>query len=293
MAEEKLVIIGLGMLAMSLASSLKLGRRNEEKNYKVYGYARRKEVAEKALRDGFLDGICSTAEEAFRTGSIVILTLPVPVICEFIKKYSSYMQKDAVLTDIGSVKGCIEEAAKEVHAPFIGSHPMAGTELSGPDALVPGIYENASIFIVPPENAEEKNIERIEKLWQAVGGKTLQIGAKEHDSLVAHTSHVPHIISSALALSVLDEEDPRLKEQRFAGAASGFRDTIRVAASSPRMWKEILSHNREAVLEALKDHEKRYYRMKKMIEENDFDAFEKEFAYGGELIREWRKAKKC
>jgi prephenate dehydrogenase len=293
MAEEKLVIIGLGMLAMSLASSLKLGRRNEEKNYKVYGYARRKEVAEKALRDGFLDGICSTAEEAFRTGSIVILTLPVPVICEFIKKYSSYMQKDAVLTDIGSVKGCIEEAAMQVHAPFIGSHPMAGTELSGPDALVPGIYENASIFIVPPENAEEKNIERIEKLWQAVGGKTLQIGAKEHDNLVAHTSHVPHIISSALALSVLDEEDPRLKEQRFAGAASGFRDTIRVAASSPRMWKEILSHNREAVLEALKDHEKRYYRMKKMIEENDFDAFEKEFAYGGELIREWRKAKKC
>ena len=222
-----------------------------------------------------------------------LLTLPVPVICEFIKKYSSYMQKDAVLTDIGSVKGCIEDAAMEAGAAFIGSHPMAGTELSGPDALVPGIYDNASIFIVPPEGAEENNITRIEDLWKAVGGKTLRIGAKEHDSLVAHTSHVPHIISSALALSVLDEEDEKLKAQRFAGAASGFRDTIRVAASSPRMWKEILSNNREAVLEALEDHEKRYYRMKKMIEENDFDAFEKEFAYGGELIREWRKAKKC
>ena len=125
------------------------------------------------------------------------------------------------------------------------------------------------------------------------GDEACLIGAKEHDSLVAHTSHVPHIISSALALSVLDEADEKLKAQRFAGAASGFRDTIRVAASSPRMWKEILSNNREAVLEALEDHEKRYYRMKKMIEENDFDAFEKEFAYGGELIREWRKAKKC
>ena len=293
MAEERLVIVGLGMLAMSLASSLKLGRRKEEKNYKVYGYARRKEVAEKAVKDGYLDGICATPEEAFQTGSIIILTLPVPVICEFIKKYSSYMQKDAVLTDIGSVKGCIEDAAMEAGAAFIGSHPMAGTELSGPDALVPGIYDNASIFIVPPEGAEENNIIRIEDLWKAVGGKTLRIGAKEHDSLVAHTSHVPHIISSALALSVLDEEDEKLKAQRFAGAASGFRDTIRVAASSPRMWKEILSNNREAVLEALEDHEKRYYRMKKMIEENDFDAFEKEFAYGGELIREWRKAKKC
>ena len=293
MKEEKLVIVGLGMLAMSLASSLKLGRRKEEKNYKVYGYARRKEVAEKALKDGYLDGICSTPEEAFQTGSIIILTLPVPVICEYIKKYSSYMQKGAVLTDIGSVKGCIENAALEAGAVFIGSHPMAGTELSGPDALVPGIYDNASIFIVPPEGAEENNTVRIEDLWKAVGGKTLRIGAKEHDSLVAHTSHVPHIISSALALSVLDEEDEKLKAQRFAGAASGFRDTIRVAASSPRMWKEILSNNREAVLEALEDHEKRYYRMKKMIEENDFDAFEKEFAYGGELIRQWREAKKC
>ena len=293
MAKERLVIVGLGMLAMSLASSLKLGRREEEKEYEVYGYARRKEVAEKAREKGYLDGICSTPEEAFSTGSIIILTLPVPVICEFIKKYSSYMQKEAVLTDIGSVKGCIEDAAKEVNAVFVGSHPMAGTELSGPDALVPGIYDNASIFIVPPEGAEERNTLRIEKLWNAVGGKTLRIGAKEHDSLVAHTSHVPHIISSALALSVLDEEDEKLKAQRFAGAASGFRDTIRVAASSPRMWKEILSNNRDAVLEALEDHEKRYYRMKKMIEENDFDAFEKEFAYGGELIREWRKAKKC
>lgn len=293
MAEEKVVIVGLGMLGMSLAASLKLGRREEEKNYKVYGYARRCQVAEKAVEDGYLDGFYSSPEEAFSNGNIIVLTLPVPVIREFIKKYSSFMQKEALLTDIGSVKGCIEKSAVACGANFIGSHPMAGTEFSGPEALVPGIYENASIFIVPPEGTEEKNIQRIENLWQAVGGKTLRIGAKEHDSLVAHTSHVPHIISSALALSVLDEEDQVLKERRFAGAASGFRDTIRVASSSPRMWKEILSNNREAVLEALEDHEKRYYRMKKMIEENDFDAFEKEFAYGGELIRQWRKAKKC
>ncbi|MBO4305362.1 MAG: prephenate dehydrogenase/arogenate dehydrogenase family protein [Lentisphaeria bacterium] len=293
MAKEKLVIAGLGMLGVSLASSLKLGRRKEEKEYEVFGYARRREVAEKALADGFLDGICETPEEAFRTGSIIILALPVPVICQFIEKYASFMGEDAVLTDIGSVKGLMEESAKKVRANFVGSHPMAGTELSGPEAFVPGIYENASVFIVPPEQAQERDIARVEKLWKAVGGTVLRIDAKAHDSLVAHTSHVPHIISSALALSVLDEEDASLKEYRFAGAASGFRDTIRVAASSPRMWREILSSNRAAVLEALEDYEKRYEKMKEMIRNNDFDAFEKEFARGGDLIREWRKAKKC
>jgi prephenate dehydrogenase len=168
---------------------------------------------------------------------------------------------------------------------------MAGTEKSGPEHMVKGIYNNAAVFVVPGEDSSPEDVERIETLWKILGSHTIRIGAKEHDNLVAHTSHVPHIISSALALSVLDAETPDLREMRFSGAASGFRDTIRVAASSPKMWREILSHNRRAVLEALDDHEKRYRKMRKMIEDNDFDAFEKEFAKGKALIEEWRRTK--
>lgn len=288
MTKENIVIVGLGMLGMSLAASLSALK---ERDFTVGGWARRKEVAEEAVQKGHLDTAYGSVEEAFSQATIAVLTLPVPVIIGFMDTYGKFLPKGAVLTDIGSVKSMIEEAALKAKVNFVGSHPMAGTEKSGPEHMVMGIYSNAAVFVVPPEKAKEEDVLRIEKMWQNLGSHTLRITAKEHDSLVAHTSHVPHIISSALALSVLDAETPDLREMRFSGAASGFRDTIRVAASSPKMWREILSHNRKAVLEALDDHEKRYQKMRKMIEDNDFDAFEKEFAYGKALIEEWRRTK--
>jgi prephenate dehydrogenase len=98
---------------------------------------------------------------------------------------------------------------------------------------------------------------------------------------------VPHVVSCALALSVLDVS-PEDQPLRFAGCASGFRDTVRVAASSPRMWKEILSHNQQSVLEALALYEERCSHLKKLIESGDFDGFEREFAKGKALIEAWR-----
>ena len=150
------------------------------------------------------------------------------------------MRKELVVTDIGSVKEQISNAALASGIRFVGSHPMAGTEKSGPEAMVPGIYRNATVFIVPSELSDAAAVRRVESLWKSVGSNTLMISPEEQDMLMAHTSHVPHIVSSALALSVLDEPDRETKEMRFAGCASGFRDTIRVAASSPKMWREII-----------------------------------------------------
>ncbi|OQA85116.1 MAG: T-protein [Lentisphaerae bacterium ADurb.Bin242] len=280
---EKIAVIGLGMLGTSLCAAL------GGKGYERRVWSRRPEVGKWALENGIADHICGSVEEALEESDIAILCLPIPTILEFIKEYAPFMKKTLV-TDIGSVKGCIEKAALENGIRFVGSHPMAGTEKSGPEAMVPDIYENASVFVVPSAASPEEDTVRVERLWKSIGAKPCRISAQEHDLLVAHTSHVPHIVSSALALSVLDA-DGELKEKRFAGCASGFRDTIRVAASSPKMWREILSHNREAVLEAMAAYEERCARLKQMIADGDFDAFEREFAKGKCLIEEWRKAR--
>ena len=133
-------------------------------------------------------------------------------------------------------------------------------------------------------------LEDLESLWRKVKAKPRRLSSEEHDLLVANTSHVPHVVSSALALSVLDvpESDRAL---RFDGCASGFRDTVRVAASSPRMWKEILSHNRKAVLAAMDSYEKRCAELKNLIARGDFDGFEKEFARGKEMSELWQSTK--
>ena len=277
---EKIAVIGLGMLGCSLCASL-------EGSCIRLGWSRRPEVGKWAAENGLIEEACPDVETALKQADLAVLCLPVPVIMEFLCRYAGLM-KNTLVTDIGSVKGCIERCARENGVRFVGSHPMAGTEKSGPESLVRGIFSGATVFIVPPEGAAEADVQHVESLWRNVHSRVRRIHAAEHDLLVAHTSHVPHVVSCALALSVLDvsQED---QEQRFAGCASGFRDTVRVAASSPKMWKEILSHNQKAVLEAMERYEERCRDLKEMVAAGDFDAFEREFARGKELIEQWRK----
>ena len=276
---EKIAVIGLGMLGCSLCASL-------EGTCIRLGWGRRSEVSRWAKETGLIEEACPSVEDALTKADIAVLCLPVPVIMDFLGRYAELM-KNALVTDIGSVKGCIEKAALENGVRFVGSHPMAGTEKSGPESLVRGIYAGATVFIVPPQGAAEADIQQVESLWHKVKSKTCRLNAGEHDRLVANTSHVPHVVSCALALSVLDVPEPD-RDRRFAGCASGFRDTVRVAASSPRMWKEILSHNQEAVLEAMDSYEQRCSYLKHLIAAGDFDGFEREFAKGKKLIEMWR-----
>ena len=276
---EKIAVVGLGMLGCSLCASL-------EGTCTRLGWSRRPEVGKWAAENGLIEEALPDVESVLEQADLAVLCLPIPVIMEYLRRYAPLMKKTLV-TDIGSVKGCIETAARENGVRFVGSHPMAGTEKSGPESLVRGIYAGATVFIVPPDGAAGSDIEQVESLWRKVRAKPRRINAKEHDLLVANTSHVPHVVSSALALSVLDVP-PEAQDQRFAGCASGFRDTVRVAASSPKMWKEILSHNRSAVLEAMELYEARCRHLKELIARGDFDSFEREFARGKELIEQWR-----
>lgn len=278
-------IVGIGLLGSSLGMALK------NSGYLRSGWTRRPAVTQWALEHDVIDRGYSTPEEVFSEADILILCVPIPQIIEYAERYSRFMKPGAILTDIGSVKTVIEEAAVSAHARYVGGHPMAGTEKTGPENGFPTLYANADVFIVPPAHAEEEDVMEVERLWRSIGTKTTRIDAAAHDDLVAHTSHLTHIVASALTLSTLDVEADSKKQLRFSGSATGFRDTSRIASSSPQMWREIIEHNTPAVIASLHTFAERFDAMAELIRRGDFDGFEREFARGKELRDQWMKYK--
>ncbi len=281
-------IIGLGLLGSSLGLAL------TGKPYRRLGWARRPETRELALKNKIVDQTFDDVRDAIAAADLTVLALPIPQIIVFLDRYQGNWQPGSVVTDIGSTKTAIMEQGRAltkrgVH--FVGSHPMAGTEKSGLENAVFALYDNADVFVVPYADSPEFAVARVADLWKHLQTKVHLINPEAHDNLVAHTSHVLHVIASALTLSILDDADPKSRQMRMTGCATGFRDTSRIASSSPLMWREIIESNRPAVIRAMQDFENEYFQYKKLIVNGDFDTFESLFARGKELRDDWLKYK--
>lgn len=289
MAFKTISIIGFGLLGASLGLALK------NTPYKRVCWARRSEVRDWAIAHDAADESCSDVEAALDKADLTVFALPIPPILEFLEKYASCWKKNSVVTDMGSVKGVICAKAEQCLTPqgvqFIGSHPMAGTEKSGCENAFPTLYNNADVFVCPGSIATDRAIADVEEFWRSVCMKPVRITPSEHDLLVAHTSHVLHVVASGLAMAILEADSEKNKALRFAGCATGFRDTSRIASSNPAMWREIIEYNTPAVLEALTNFEKELAEYRKIIENGKYDQFEQAFANGKELRDAWLKYK--
>jgi len=283
---QKIAIIGLGLLGSSLGLALK------DKNVLRLGWARRKETRDEALKRGVVDECPEDINDVISRADISILCLPIPHIIEFGEKYASSFRKGSVVTDIGSVKSAITAPLEKALSPhgvsFIGSHPMAGTEKSGIEAAFAELYNGASVFITKTEKSDPAALEKVREFWKSLNMRIVEIGTAEHDDLVAHTSHLQHVAALAITEAVLDC-DPETLKLRYAGCAGGFKDTSRITSSSPQMWREIIEHNQPAVLESVKEFEKRWLNIIKIIENKDYDALYKEFAKGKKMRDTWVK----
>lgn len=285
-SEQKVAIIGLGLLGASLGLAL------QGRGCRRLGWTRRKEVREESLRRGVIDETSDSIENILAKADLTILCLPIPQIIEYSLKYADCFREGAVVTDIGSVKEAIVSVAepelKKRGVHFVGGHPMAGTEKTGPDAAFKELYKGASVFVTVTDGTSREAVETVKSLWRKINTKPVEIDAGTHDVLVAHTSHVQHIAALAITQAVLDCDD-KMRDLRYAGCAGGFKDTSRIASSSPLMWREIIEHNQPAVLETVKEFEKRWRKIIKIIENKDYDALFNEFARGKELRDEWMR----
>ncbi len=286
---ERVLIAGLGLLGGSLGMILR------RKGYAVSGWARREETRRAALACGAVDETSPDLEALLGNADLTVLALPVPEIINFLERYASCWKPGAVVTDIGSVKKRIVAAGETFLHPrgvhFAGSHPMAGTEKSSIANSFAELYANADVFVCRTGNTDGRAVDKVKAMWSSAGCSCVEIEPEPHDILVACTSHVPHILASSLALSVLETDDPEERMRHFAGCATGFRDTSRIASSSPVMWREIVESNRDAVLAAMEQFENLWNEYKNIITTGDFDRFEELFGHGRTLRDAWIKYK--
>ena len=283
----EVAIVGLGLLGSSLALSL------DHSKYMVSVWNRNVEASHAMAEALAAEKIYSSPEEAVSHGDIVILCLPIPVTMEFIRKYHRFQKSGAVMTDISSVKGCVIRCAAEFpELNFVGSHPMAGTEKSSWRAAVKGLYENADILIVPGKYSSAGGIETVKTFWKSLNAHIKDIDCDSHDALVANSSHMLHIIASALTRSILDRSDAAEQRRYYSGCATGFRDTSRIASSSPAMWRDICISNTGAIMPALDEFQYRLAEIRRTLVLGDGEKFAELFALGRDLRDSWLCYKK-
>ena len=246
---DKVALIGLGLIA----GSLSLAFRKHGLVGQVKGYAKTEATRKTAAEIDLCDVICDSMAETVADADLVILCVPVGAMGPVMKEIAPHLKKGAVLTDVGSVKRAIIDAIGP-HVPadvtFIPSHPLAGTEHSGPTSGFAELFENKWFLMTPLPGTDRKEVERLEALWKAIGSKVGEMDAEHHDLVLAVTSHVPHLIAYTM-VGVADDLRRVTDTEVVNYSAAGFRDFTRIAASDPTMWRDVFLNNKDATLEIL------------------------------------------
>jgi len=257
-------IIGLGLIGGSLAIDI----RKQKIATKIIGVEKDSKNAEDALSLGLVDEI-SSINKALTDTDLIIIAIPVDqaklVIVDVLDKISG----NTVVMDVGSTKEGICQAAEKhrKRRNFVATHPIAGTENFGPLAAFSGLFKDKPLIICDPEKSSDFAIEKIESLYEAIGMKIINMKSKDHDLHAAYVSHLSHISSFTLGMTVLEIE----KDEKtiFELAGSGFESTVRLAKSSPEMWAPIFAQNSKHLSEALDAYIKNLKYFKKLIDEKE------------------------
>jgi prephenate dehydrogenase len=245
----KTTIIGLGLIGGSIAIDLRVAGIPSV----LYGVDTSAENGLRALELGLVDKILQL-EEALPLSELVVIAIPVNALSRLLPKVLDLIPETATVIDAGSTKTSICRAVA-MHAKrnaFVASHPIAGTENSGPDAAFQGLFRNKTNIICEKEKSSLASLSVAEKVMDALGMHTIYMDAEEHDKHVAYVSHLSHVSSFLLGQTVLDIEKD--EKNIFALAGSGFASTVRLAKSSPDMWAPIFEQNLEYLSQALQEY---------------------------------------
>ena len=266
---ERVALIGLGLIASSLYWAFK----RDDLVGEVTGYARSSETRDIAREIGLCDRICDSAAEAVADADLVVLCVPVGAMDAVARKIAPALKAGATLTDVGSVKQAVI-AAVQPHLPdtvhFVPSHPLAGTEHSGPRSGFAELFEERWFLIVPVEGSDVAAVDQLEILWQAIGSKTARMDADHHDRVLAVTSHAPHLIAYTM-VGVADDLSRVTDSEVINYSAAGFRDFTRIAASDPTMWRDVFLNNKDATLEILGRFTEELFALQRAIRTEDGD----------------------
>ena len=270
---EKIAILGVGLIG----GSLEIICRQKGLAKQIVGYGRRPENLKKAVKLGVIDRFYQDLRETVSGADLVVLATPVGEFETLAREMAPALSKDAVVTDVGSVKGDLVTRLERLlpAGRFVGAHPIAGKEKTGVDAATPMLFIGARCILTPTEKTNPSALESVKAVWEATGSKIILMDPVQHDRILAAVSHLPHIVAYALVNTVLDTRVQGKEVLSFS--AGGFRDFTRIAASSPEMWRDICLLNRESVLGMIEEYEKTLARLKDLVRQGDGKGLETEF----------------
>jgi prephenate dehydrogenase len=279
MERKTIAMVGIGLIGGSLALQL------NEKGIaaKLIGVDANPDHAAKALELGLVDEVMQL-NEAIAQSDVIILAIPVDKMVSLLPSVMDRVNQQIVI-DLGSTKEQLIAVVKDhpKRKRYVATHPMWGTEYSGPEAAVKGAFENKAVVICNANESDEDAVAWTKKMYQKIHMHILEMSAADHDLHTAYISHISHITSFALANTVLEKE----KEDNaiFELASGGFESTVRLAKSNPDMWVPIFMQNKENVLDVLNEHISQLKKFKACLEKENY-------AYLQELIENANKIRR-
>jgi prephenate dehydrogenase len=262
----RLAVMGAGQIGGSVALAARAAGAVSE----VVAWSRTREKLERAQALGIIDRAAPSAAEAARGAALVVLAAPVRSLGELAAEIAPALEPGAIVIDVGSVKATAIAAVEPKLPPgaFVACHPIAGTERVGPDAASPLLFEGKRCVLCPTPRSREEAVATIERLWTAMGAEPVRMDAELHDRVLGAGSHLPHVAAYALAGTLGGIATDVIEGLRRLPTQS-LRDTTRVAASSPIMWRDILLDNRAEVLPLIEALGKQIEALRAAVAESD------------------------
>lgn len=256
---DQITILGPGLLGASI------GIAASERGLagKIISWSRRAETRAACLAQPWCHAVKDSAPEACRGSQLVIICTPVQTIVPLLAEIATHLDPGALVTDVGSTKSeiCGGAMGVELHgAHFIGSHPMAGSEQAGMAHARGDLFDGAACIITPMEDTKTEAVGRINSFWKALGMLTTHTSPEGHDEIVAHISHLPHVLATALCSFLLTKNTTW-----NALAGGGLRDTTRIASGDPGLWQQIIESNREELIRAISGFEEEIHQIKSSL----------------------------
>ena len=277
---KNVTIVGLGLIGGSFALALKRTGLAE----KLIGVDTNLNHQREALELGIVDEI-DNLKEAVLKSDLVVLAIPINAAQKVLPEILDYIPEESIVMDMGSTKagicGIVKDHPKRRN--FVATHPIAGTENSGPKAAFAELFLNKVSIICDPELSAPSAVKKVKKIYQNLWTNVSTMTAEAHDKHIAFVSHLSHITSFALGQTVLNIE----KDEKaiFDMAGSGFESTVRLAKSSPDMWTPIFIQNRENLLNAIDAYEEQIKNMRRMIEDSNADNIHQYLSNTNEIRR--------
>ncbi|MBM4121588.1 MAG: prephenate dehydrogenase/arogenate dehydrogenase family protein [Nitrospira sp.] len=273
---KQVTIVGVGLIGGSLGLVLKKRAMADS----VVGVGRRVENLKTAVELGAIDRYVADARAGVAGADLVVLATPVDTYERHLKDWSHGLASGAIVTDVGSVKGPLVAQAEGLMPEgvcFVGAHPIAGREKTGVAAGSADLFTGARCILTPTGKTDPRALQIVRELWEAAGSIVLTMDPYLHDRILGAVSHLPHVAAFALINALTEIKDRTTPElDLLAYAGGGLRDTTRIAASSPEMWRDIFLWNRLNLLAMIEVYEQQLRRLKQLIQAGDGPGIEKE-----------------